>query len=77
MQTSRIHLAPFSRYWEAYQREKEHFVEAIANGTKVCISGKMVLAVAKVFDACQRSAKSGMPEELRWSKGEIPEEYSM
>ncbi len=75
LHTPRINLVTFSRYWEAYNREKEHFVDAVLSKGKVCISGKMVAAVFKICAACETSGRSGKPVDIEWKGEEIPEEY--
>ncbi len=77
MHTPRTNLSYLSRYWEAYQREKDHFVEAIRSGTEVSVTGQMVLAVTKVCQACSESAATGQPVPLEWTQQEVPPEYTM
>ncbi len=76
MQTPRINLWTFSRYMEAYRREKEHFVNAVLKeGGKVSITGKMVVAVGRICEALQTSAETGEPVEIQWEDEEVPDEY--
>ncbi len=78
MHTPRITLTFFSRYWEGYRRELQHFVETVADGrTDVAITGRMVLADFKVCTALQRSAETGKPVEIQWEKDEVPQQYFM
>ncbi len=66
----------FSRYWEAYKLEMEHFIDEVGTGGKTSISGKMVLAVFKICNACEKSGHAGKPVEITWKSEEIPDGYS-
>ncbi len=43
---------------------------------KLSVCGRATVAVSKIADACERSARSGQPVELEWGQEELPEGYS-
>ncbi|XP_076300304.1 inositol 2-dehydrogenase [Lasioglossum baleicum] len=62
-----------SRYMEAYQREMDHFVDVALGMTDMSVTSKQTLAVSKIASACEESAKTGKPVEIKWSSDEMPE----
>jgi len=64
-----------SRHHDGYRRELDHFLDVVQKGETMSVTGRMTSAVSKVADACEESAKSGMPVKLSWEKDEIPEDY--
>eukprot|EP00088_Acartia_fossae_P065434 TRINITY_DN806_c0_g1_i1.p1 TRINITY_DN806_c0_g1~~TRINITY_DN806_c0_g1_i1.p1 ORF type:complete len:390 (-),score=86.89 TRINITY_DN806_c0_g1_i1:164-1333(-) len=64
-----------SRHHDGYRRELDHFLDVVQKGESMSVTDRMTSAVSKVADACEESAKSGMPVKLIWASEEIPEDY--
>jgi len=64
-----------SRYKEAYKAELEHFLDVVQGQANLEVTGKMVLAVAKVCEAAARSSNTGEKVFLKWKEDEVPAEY--
>jgi myo-inositol 2-dehydrogenase/D-chiro-inositol 1-dehydrogenase len=55
-----------SRYEEAYKRELEHFINVIEGIEKLTVSSIETLSVCKVASACEESARTGKPVEIKY-----------
>lgn len=64
-----------SRYKEAYKVELGHFLDVVQGEVSLEVTGKMVVAVAKVCQAAADSSCSGEKVLLKWKEDEVPEEY--
>ena len=66
-----------SRHAQGYVNELEHFI-AVAKGlVESSVTHQMTLAVTKIADAAEASARSGQPVDLLWKVEEIPQGYVM
>ena len=66
-----------SRHAQGYVNELEHFI-AVAKGlVESSVTHQMTLAVTKIADAAEASARSGQPVDLLWKDEEIPQGYVM
>jgi myo-inositol 2-dehydrogenase/D-chiro-inositol 1-dehydrogenase len=66
-----------SRHSNGYQIELNHFIDVVKGLEAPSVTGKMTQAVTKIATACEESAKSGKPVQIKWDKEEIPEGYVM
>ena len=56
----------------------EYFLRCVAeNRAETEISEQSTLAVAKICSACHESGSKGVPVDIEWTEGEIPEGYVM
>lgn len=55
-----------SRFREAYIREMHHFIDMVKNGTPAVITAEHTLAVDKITDAAEESARTGKLVYLKW-----------
>jgi myo-inositol 2-dehydrogenase/D-chiro-inositol 1-dehydrogenase len=66
-----------SRHAQGYVKELDHFLDVVVGTAVVSVTDKMTMAVTKIAEAAEASARSGKPVELTWSADEIPEGYVM
>jgi len=64
-----------SRHADGYARELEHFLDVAQGKSGMSVTGRMTQAVSKIADACEESAKSGLPVKISWAPSEIPDDY--
>lgn len=61
-----------SRYANAYRQEFEHFLEVVHGVTEPSVKPKEILAVSKIANACEESARTGKMIVLNWEENELP-----
>lgn len=66
-----------SRHAQGYVNELEHFVEVAKGVSESSVTHRMTMAVSKIADAAEASARSGQPVDLQWAADEIPDGYVM
>jgi len=66
-----------SRHAQGYVNELQHFIEVVRGQAKMSVTYAMTLAISKIAEAAEASARSGKPEAIKWTKDEIPEDYVM
>ena len=66
-----------SRRAQGYQVELDHFIKVVRGECGSSVDHKMTKAVTKIAEACQVSAKSGVPVNLAWDQEEIPQGYHL
>jgi len=64
-----------SRHADGYARELEHFLDVAQGKAGMSVTGRMTQAVSKIADACEESAKTGVPVKMTWGPEEVPEDY--
>ena len=66
-----------SRHAQGYVNELEHFIEVAKGVSESSVTHRMTMAVSKIADAAEASARSGQPVDLQWAADEIPDGYVM
>ena len=66
-----------SRHAQGYVNELEHFIEVAKGVSESSVTHRMTMAVSKIADAAETSARSGQPVDLQWAADEIPDGYVM
>ena len=66
-----------SRHAQGYVNELEHFVKVAKGVAESSVTHRMTMAVSKIADAAETSARSGQPVDLQWAADEIPDGYVM
>uniref|UniRef100_A0ABD2X536 Gfo/Idh/MocA-like oxidoreductase N-terminal domain-containing protein n=1 Tax=Trichogramma kaykai TaxID=54128 RepID=A0ABD2X536_9HYME len=61
-----------SRFRNAYAREMEHFLDVALGKAQPLVQEKEIMAVSKIADACEKSARTGQSQELKWAADELP-----
>ena len=64
-----------SRHSDGYKQELDHFLDILQKGADMSVTGRMTSAVSKIADACEESARSGLPVSLTWSEEELSPGY--
>lgn len=64
---SPINYSFASRFSEGYKFELEHFIDSLKRGQKVSVTGEQTLAVNRIADACNQSARTGQVVKLEWN----------
>ncbi|KAK2576661.1 hypothetical protein KPH14_005323 [Odynerus spinipes] len=72
LRTAPIWYSFASRYYNAYKREFEHFIEVVHGVTEPSVKPKEILAVNKITTACEESARTGKMVVINWAEGELP-----
>ena len=62
---------------KGYVNELQHFIEVVRGQAKMSVTYAMTLAISKIAEAAEASARSGKPEAIKWTKDEIPDDYVM
>ncbi|XP_077291817.1 inositol 2-dehydrogenase-like [Arctopsyche grandis] len=65
-----------SRYRMAYYLEMEHFLDVVRGYAKPMVQGFQTIAVSKIATAAEKSARTGMTVELKWTEEERNRKYS-
>ncbi|XP_013134695.1 PREDICTED: uncharacterized oxidoreductase YrbE-like [Papilio polytes] len=76
VKTNPIYYSFPSRYKAAYKYELEHFLDVVQFGDKPEVTSWQTLAVSKIADAAEQSARTGKTIDIDWSKDDIPAVYS-
>lgn len=66
-----------SRHAHGYVNELQHFIDVVKGRAEISVTEKMTLAVSKIAEAAEASARKGHPVALAWERDEIPENYIM
>ena len=61
-----------SRFRNGYAREMEHFLDVVLGKAESRVHEKEILAVSKIADACEESARTGKTVDIKWSANELP-----
>lgn len=71
LRTSPIWYSFPSRFRLAYEREMNHFLDIITKKTESKVNEREILAVCKIIDACEESARTGKQISLSWGNDEM------
>lgn len=66
-----------SRHAQGYVNELNHFVDVVRGHAKVSVTAEMTMAVTKMAEAAEASARQGKPMKIEWSPDEVPDGYVM
>lgn len=64
-----------SRHSDGYRLQLDSFLDVVNGRGESSVTDKMTIAISRIADACEKSARTGKPITLEWKADEIPSGY--